>query len=188
MKSLSQIVDLAIDSLRGGYFSLRSPLHFKRVGKNFKLYGAQYMSGRGISLGDNCYFHAVDLYKGSSYSPNLEIGEGCMFSNNVHISLVNSISIGRDCLLGSNIYIGDHSHGSTNPKRFDAKVPPAQRPLDDIGEIIIGANVWVGDGAVILAGMRIPDGCIIGANSVVKGSFAKCSVIAGAPAKSVKEL
>ena len=44
----------------------------------------------------------------------------------------------------------------------------------------IGNNVWIGENAVILAGSRIGDGCIIGANSVIKGVFPAGSMIVDA--------
>ncbi|SUB83276.1 Maltose O-acetyltransferase [Pragia fontium] len=111
-----------------------------------------------------------------------------MFSNNVHISTVKKIQIGDGCLFGSNIYIGDHSHGSTDPALYDSEISPALRPLSDINEIIINDNVWVCDGVVILAGANIGKGCIVGANSIVKGSFPDNCLIAGIPAKVIKRL
>ena len=51
----------------------------------------------------------------------------------------------------------------------------------------IGNNVWIGENVVILAGTLIGDGCIIGANSVLKGKYGKNEIIVGAPAKAVKK-
>jgi len=42
----------------------------------------------------------------------------------------------------------------------------------------IGANVWIGENAVILAGASVGDGCIVGANAVVtKAIPANCMVV-----------
>lgn len=188
MRDLSEALDLVSKRLRGIICSLGGRIRFRKVGRNFSLYGRSYFYGSDISVGDNCWFQAVDNYKGNRYSPTVAIGNRCMFSNNVHISAVEGISIGRDCLFGSNIYVGDHSHGSTRAECLDINIPPADRPLSDIGAISIGERVWVCDGVVILAGSHIADGCIIGANSVVKGYFPKSAIIAGAPARIIKEL
>ncbi|MDE9461687.1 acyltransferase [Xenorhabdus bovienii] len=111
-----------------------------------------------------------------------------MLSDNVHISCVQYISIGAQTLIGSNVYIGDHSHGTLSINKMDLSIPPYQRVLGDVRPINIGKNVWIGNGAVILAGTNICDGCVVGANAVVKGEFKYPCIIAGVPAKNVKNL
>lgn len=161
---------------------------FRKIGKNFKLYGHNYIDTEQCSVGDNCWFHAVHKYKHFNYHPRIEIGRNCMFGNNVHISCAQKIKIGENSLFGSNIYIGDHSHGSSKPGKTDTSIPPYLRELSDIEPISIGNRVWVGDGVVILAGTHIGDGCIIGANSVLKGTFPNDTLIAGAPARAIRRL
>lgn len=51
----------------------------------------------------------------------------------------------------------------------------------------IGQNCFIGAGAKILAGTILGKQCIVGANSVVKGSFPDYSVISGSPAKVIKK-
>jgi len=56
------------------------------------------------------------------------------------------------------------------------------------GDIIIGNDVWVGYNSTILSGTHIPDGCVIGANSTVKGyKFEPYDIIVGNPAKTIKK-
>lgn len=56
--------------------------------------------------------------------------------------------------------------------------------------IIIERDTWVGNGVTILKGSHTPPNCVIGANSLItaKGSFSPNTIIAGNPAKSVKEI
>ena len=173
---------------RGKLYRLIGVFGFKRVGINFKILGCKYISVVDCCVGDNCWFQAISLYKGDSYLPLIKIGQGTMFSSNVHISAVKNITIGVNCLFGSNIYIGDHSHGSTALGKFDPNCPPALRRLGDIADVVLGENIWVGDGVVILAGSEIGSGCVIGANSVVKGKFPKNCLVAGIPAKVIRVL
>lgn len=162
---------------------------FGFVGCNFKFVGVSYITQRGnLRVGDNCWIEAVERYQEQSFIPELKFGVNVMMSNNVHISCVHSITIDDFSLIGSNVYIGDHSHGSLALGQIELTKPPYKRSLSDIAAIYIGKNTWIGDGAVILAGSYICDGCVVGANAVVKGEFRAPCVIAGVPAKAVKLL
>jgi len=54
------------------------------------------------------------------------------------------------------------------------------------GTISIGSDVWIGAKSTILSGSIIGHGCVIGANSVVKGQFPPYSIIAGSPGRVVR--
>ncbi|MFQ1618100.1 hypothetical protein ACK34R_07975 [Aeromonas veronii] len=176
--------------LRGIIFSFVFNKKMKRTGKRIKFFGARYFKvGNGFCVGDFCWLEAVTTYRGECFQPSVNIGSDVKISDNVHISCVHSVHIGNGVLIGSNVYIGDHSHGSTlSDAQSEFDIPPADRHLNDIDTIYIGNNVWIGNGAVILAGAWIPDGSIIGANSVVKGKFNSRAIIAGVPAKEVRKI
>jgi len=174
--------------LRAIYYNVTRRLSIRILGCNPKIFGTKYIKMNNCSIGDNCWIQAVDRYKKKCFRPEIILGEKVMMSCNVHISAVKKISIGNNTLLGSNIYIGDHSHGSTRADKFDPKIPPALRELDDIADIMIGDNVWICDNVVILAGADVGSGSIIAANSVVKGHFEENSLIAGNPARFIRKL
>lgn len=54
-------------------------------------------------------------------------------------------------------------------------------------QIEIGEGSWIGIDAKILNGTKIGKNCVVGAGSVVKGSFPDYSVIAGCPARIIKK-
>lgn len=173
--------------IRALFFRLLTGFKFRSAGVHLKIFGVHSMQiGDGFSLGDDCWIHAVTSYKGNRYSPTLIIGNDVSFSDRVHVSCIKEIRIGSGTLIGSTVYIGDHSHGTTNLGATDIKIPPALRPLSDAAPIWIGENVWIGDGAKILPGAYIPAGSIVGANSVVKAKFDEPGIIAGAPASMKK--
>lgn len=89
--------------------------------------------------------------------------------------------------LGDNVYISVGARfvchdGSTLP--FRRLIPD----LEIAGEIVLGDNIFVGAGALILPNVTIGSNCIIGANSVVTKSFPDNVVVAGNPARVVNSI
>ena len=58
----------------------------------------------------------------------------------------------------------------------------------ETASIKIGRNCWLGNGAVVVAGVTLGDHVIVGANSVVTKSFPSNVLIAGTPAQVIREL
>jgi len=54
------------------------------------------------------------------------------------------------------------------------------------GHIAIGNDVWIGDGAVIVPGVRIGTGAVIGANTVITRDVASYAIMAGSPARLIR--
>lgn len=166
---------------------------FTSVGINFKLFIKPFKKTgnekiKKLRVGDNCWVEAVYHYGGDDFQPLLTIGENVALSDAVHISCAYKISIGKGVLIGSKVYIGDHSHGEYQGNRYQ-NIAPANKPLSDFGEVIIGDNCWIGDNAVILGGSEIGEGCVIAANSVVRNlKVTQPSLIGGIPAKVIKTL
>jgi acetyltransferase-like isoleucine patch superfamily enzyme len=108
--------------------------------------------------------------------------------------------IGRYCSIGRRVTIGAGMHAmngvSTHPalgKGAGPKYTPEQ--FEQLGipprrartETIVGTDVWIGDGAVIMPGVTIGAGAVIGANSVVTRDVPPYTVIGGIPAKTIRQ-
>jgi acetyltransferase-like isoleucine patch superfamily enzyme len=175
--------------IRGMIFGLLFGLPFRRVGRQLTLQGGRaIVLGNSVTVGDGCWIEAVVQYRGQSYSPRLVIGDRVSMSNWSHISCAKEIVLGEGCLIGSKVFIGDHSHGSFHLDGGSNMSIPRDMPLVDFDSIEIGAGTWVCDGAVILAGTKVGPGSVIGANSVVKLREERAALIAGAPAKVLRYL
>lgn len=135
--------------------------------------------GPGLTTGYACRF---DL---AGDGVALKMGSNVKINDRVHIVAHESVDIGNDVLMASNIFITDTSHGSYCPDSEDVILPPDERPLIT-NPVSIGNRVWVGEGACILPGVTIGSGCVVGANAVVTKSFPDNTVLAGVPAKAIK--
>lgn len=111
------------------------------------------------------------------YGFNIAIGERVFINYNCVILDVTHVSIGARTQIGPavQIYAADHPRD------------PAQRRagLEFGRPVRIGADVWIGGGAVILPGITIGEGAIIGAGSVVTRDVAPGATVAGNPARPV---
>lgn len=148
------------------------------------LYGAQYITvGNNFRAEPGLRLEAIDKYMGDTYHPNIIIGNGVDINFGAHIGAIDRVEIGNNVLIGSHVLITDHSHGSTSGE--DMFLMPIMRPLVSKGPVIIENNVWIGEGACILAGVRIGQNAIIGANAVVTRDVPAGSVVGGIPAKVI---
>ena len=68
------------------------------------------------------------------------------------------------------------------------QIPPLKRPIISKGEVVIGNNVWIGDKATILPGVTIRDSVVVAANAVVTKDVPAYSMVAGNPAKIIKQI
>lgn len=109
----------------------------------------------------------------------LRIGNGVWIRPYASISASESIELGDDVVLGTMVSITDSNHTRESGHPNVLYNPLAAKPIR------IGRATWIGDRCAILAGADIGVGCVIGANSVVRGVIPDHSVAAGAPAKVV---
>jgi virginiamycin A acetyltransferase len=115
----------------------------------------------------------------------------------VQVHLDVKCTIGHYCAIASDVRImGSQSHRhdcvSICPNEaFGNHYIPAEglqtwAMQSNKRDIIIGSDVWIGDGALIMPGSSIGDGCVIGAKSVVTGSLLPYGVYGGIPARLIK--
>lgn len=100
----------------------------------------------------------------------------CIIGNDVFVNSNNiivcreRIEIGDGCQFGPNVQIYDHDHDFRADGGIKAGIYKSL-------PIKIGKNVWIGANSVVLRGSEIGDNSVIGAGSVIKGTFPENSVI-----------
>jgi acetyltransferase-like isoleucine patch superfamily enzyme len=159
------------------------------IGDNFQVtqfVKKPFIEGLGkIRLGrDVTIVGAVDLSCNNNLFNDCEIfiGDGTIIGRDCSIRAKQGVRIGKNCLLAPYVRIYDHSGHPLDPK---TRLAGEHEPMDQIREVVIGDNVWIGEFAHIQKGVRIGDGSIIAAHSVVVNDVAENSVVMGVPARKI---
>lgn len=155
----------------------------------------------GVYLDQNTYLHAC---------PNgIEIGENSIIMHGAILHVYNfrqmpdsGIKIGRDSLVGEysvirgqgGVAIGDRVYTSpftqiiaVNHIFDDPDLPFIEQGITAEG-IHIEDDVWIGSGAIITDGVRIGKGAVVAAGAVVIQDVPAHTVVAGVPAKSIRNI
>ena len=111
----------------------------------------------------------------------LAIGDRCVIGRGSHIVAHESVEIGDDVWTGPYVYITDQNHGYEDPDTPIGRQFPVNRPVR------IGSGSWLGAGAIVLPGASIGRNVVVAAGSVVRGTVPDHCVVAGVPARIVRE-
>ncbi|ROO75651.1 succinyltransferase-like protein [Vibrio crassostreae] len=196
-RALYQVHKLIVNIIGGvTRFCYWTPAFKGRVaqcGKRLYLYGGlPFVSGPlQISIGDDCRVSGHTTFSGCTQPleglehPLLSIG------NNVDIGWQSTIAVGKRVIISDNVRIagGAFLFGySGHP--LDAK-RRAQGEGDDpqqIGDIILEQDVWLGTNVTVKGGVTIGEGAVIAAGSVVTKSIPAFAIAAGNPARVVGQI
>src|SRR5579859_971575 len=110
----------------------------------------------------------------------LRIGDRCVIGRGSHIVAHHSIDIGDDVYTGPYVYITDQNHSYADPDL------PIGRQWPVNAAVRIGSGTWLGTGVVILPGAVIGRNVVVAAGSVVRGEIGDRCVVAGVPARVIK--
>jgi acetyltransferase-like isoleucine patch superfamily enzyme len=108
--------------------------------------------------------------------------------NNTHIDVCSvfygqgGLTIGDDCAIASGVII------YTQTNQYDSQ--PLEKIIDQgtrYASVTLGSDVWIGAGARVLPGVTVEDHAVIGAGAVVTRNVEPWTVVAGVPARVIKE-
>lgn len=135
------------------------------------------------------YYCRFEVYpKDNDKRKRLIFGKNIQLNDFVHISAIDHVEIGDNCLMASHIYISDNSHGVYNGgvNESSPDTPPECREYVT-APVKIGKNCWIAEGVIIMPGVTIGDGCVIGAHSIVNSDIPEGCIAVGSPAKVIKK-
>lgn len=188
----------AVGYILGKIYHIRLFFNKKiKIGKAIKIIGWPIIDIRGncsISIGENVLLNSINRgYFAAMFSPvKLFVdndGAAIRIGNNTRIHgscfhAYNKIEIGNNCLIAGNTIIVDSDGHDPFPSDLGKRLITEKKG----SPVIIEDNVWIGLNCIILKGVRIGEGSIIGAGSVVREDIPPYSVALGNPAKVVKRV
>ena len=142
---------------------------------DFSRFRVAYYNERGCSFARYC-----------SISPNVrikgvvEMGEGSSIAQNCTISGESvGVKIGRNVMIAPNVVIVAFDHG------YSSLDEPMVKQKNVEGSVVIENDVWISANSTIGRNTHIGEGCIVGANSFVRGTFPPYAIIGGVPARII---
>ncbi len=154
-----------------------------RVGRGLVIEGGAHVRWSphaGWNIGEGVYIGRgviLDCPRGGE----LVIGDDVQIMHYSVIAATLSIRIGDRAGIGEHCSVRDQDHelsGAIDPPLAPVRAEP----------IVIESGVWIGRGSAVLKGVHLGTRCVVAANSVVRGRFEASQLLAGAPARWVREL
>lgn len=161
--------------------------HKIKVGSGFNL--MEYatlnaLSYDGVEIGNNFTLGKYAVIECTGVLRNvgnsLKIGNNVGINHYCFIGVRGNITIGDNVIFGPRVNIFSENH---NFDRLDISIKNQGVTKEDT---IIGNDVWIGASVSIMPGVKVGNGCVIAAGSVVTKDIADFSVVAGVPAKIIK--
>lgn len=132
----------------------------------------------GVIIGDGVKINSSVRISGIG---KLTIGNNTWIGPEVMIACSSEISIGADCDIAPRVFIGDGTHiitpGMDHIAGRDVTVP-----------VHVGNGCWLCVNCTVLPGVSIGDKCVVAAGAVVNKDCDQNRLVAGVPAKVIKEL
>ena len=135
-----------------------------------------------VSLGENCSLeHNVYLNAAGPYSEgvSIQLGAGCFIGAGCEFNISHRITIGENSLVAAGTRFIDHNHGI-------ALGMPIKHQPETSAPITVGPDVWIGANSIILQGVVLGEGAVVAAGSVVTHAVPPFTVVAGCPARPLR--
>lgn len=163
---------------RGMVFKIFHSRKIKQCGKLFKVHGRMKVfnkkGGGSLIFGDKVsLYQKVGLFLDSPES-TIRIGDNSFLNRRTEVMCRKSVTIGKNCAISWDVVITDTDYHSIDGRE-------TTKPVE------IGDNVWIGSRSTILKGVKIGNGAVVAANSVVTKDVPAGALVAGNPAKVIKQ-
>lgn len=104
--------------------------------------------------------------------------------------IYDNVRIGKYCSIAHNVCLGPGEHYLDRLSTYPVKIRVLNQGWENVfpeaKETVIGNDVWIGNNATILAGVKVGDGAVVAAGSVVTREVPPYAVVGGVPARVIK--
>lgn len=152
----------------------------------FRFSDSEIHIGQDCKINSSFFSNLLGLYQRTiiiARGGKIEIGDHVGISGST-LYCRKHIVIGNHTIIGANCKIMDNDMHSLDVEERNADIF-TNLPCRDV---IIGDNVFIGCNSIILKGTQVGNNCVIGAGSVVSGKYPDNVIIAGNPARIIKQI
>ena len=142
------------------------------------------LSYGGIEIGDNFTLGKYAIIECTGVLRN--VGNSLKIGNNVGINHYCFIGVRGDIEIGNNVIFGPRVNIFSENHNYEDLTIPIKNQGVTKDKTSIGNDVWIGANVSIMSGVKIGNGCIIAAGSVVTKDISDLSIVGGVPAKILK--
>lgn len=167
--------------------------------REFKSYGSNIRWGRDsnfyiipnsiriscpekIEIGNNCKIDEGVYLQCHVKGDGIVIGNGSRINAHTHIQAYSKITLEEKVLIAPLVMINTGNHG------FNDNEPIMDQEYVASGEVRIGNGSWIARGAQVLGNCTLAPKTVVAAGAVVTNSFLESSVVAGIPAKKIRDI
>lgn len=123
-------------------------------------------------------FHLIPPVR-SDQGINIRVGSNVFINHGCTLNDIGGIDIGDEVMIGPNVSLLSSGH----------PLEPSQRRRGiTAAPIVIGRNVWIGASAIVLQGVTVGADAVIAAGAVVSTDVPAATVVAGVPARVIRNL
>ncbi len=122
------------------------------------------------------------------YGVNIHVGKGCFVNYNCTFLDVAPITLGDGVWIGANVTIATPNHPFLAEERLPVDYPDGNHDLEYASPIIIKDGCWICSSATICGGVTIGENSIVAAGAVVNRDVPPNSIVAGVPAKVIRQI
>ncbi|MGE0309849.1 MAG: hypothetical protein AB7Q27_29280 [Acidimicrobiia bacterium] len=133
--------------------------------------GASVTLGRATEVDDGVTIAAFGTGR-------VELGDGCFVGHHTTIAARELVKIGAGSFLAELVSVRDHDH--------DPDLPPGSGAVR-VAPVLISEQVWVAAKATVVRGVCVGERSVVAAHAVVRNDVPPHSVVAGVPAKVVRQ-
>jgi acetyltransferase-like isoleucine patch superfamily enzyme len=146
-----------------------------------------FVDNCALVLGEAWRINARTTFQGARNAPGkprIEIGDGTYLGSRVVLRAGLGIRLGSHVTVAANVVLSSDPGHPLDPiaRRTQAA------PQEDLRQMTVGDDVWIAEGATLLGGITVGDGAVIGAHAVVTKDVPPRTVVAGNPARVIKEI